>query len=127
MFPVCRGRQAPRRLAKTGFLAKGISARGAGASADFLVKAQSHKSDAIQGTPLSDDHNYTMDDLKLWLGPQAPTLEKRVALVEIWTGQAGISHEVASRGFGAIRIGLDHGHDLRRRKDRTLLLLFLNT
>jgi hypothetical protein len=48
-----------------------------------------------------------------------------VYCLEIWTNKALISVNVKAQGGTAIRIGLTYGHDLRRLRDRELLMCLL--
>ena len=63
-----------------------------------------------------------------WLGDQAAFLPKkgtRLDFLEIFAGEARISQAVAQMGGSAIKIGLQHGQDLRRRRHRRLLLALI--
>ena len=70
---------------------------------------------------------YTKEDVKKWLGDQASLLEGApLDLVEVWVGRGALSEAVNRRGGRAIRIGLKYGHDLRRLRDRELLMALLH-
>ena len=64
----------------------------------------------------------TLQELKEWLGPQADRLGKPLDLVEEYTGEARIAASVEEAGGSALRLGLAHGQDFRRRRDRELSL-----
>eukprot|EP00435_Cladocopium_sp_Y103_P055859 s19_g18.t1 len=65
-------------------------------------------------------------ELKAWLGDQAHKLNSQVELVEVFTDDAPLSIAVEKVFPGtAIRIGLSHGQDLSKLKDRQLLLCLI--
>eukprot|EP00438_Fugacium_kawagutii_P005702 Skav227832 [mRNA] locus=scaffold948:391182:404479:+ [translate_table: standard] len=63
-------------------------------------------------------------DLRTWLGPQADTFDRALSsgldFLEVYAGKARASQAVLSRGGCAIYLGIDHGHDFRRARDRSL-------
>eukprot|EP00438_Fugacium_kawagutii_P035674 Skav231659 [mRNA] locus=scaffold823:44885:57127:- [translate_table: standard] len=67
---------------------------------------------------------WTDDDLRAWLGPQSAVFDKALSsgldLLEVYAGKARASQAVLSRGGCALYLGLDHGHDFRRARDRSL-------
>eukprot|EP00959_Pyramimonas_sp_CCMP1952_P467423 9491585-Pyramimonas_sp.AAC.1 len=68
------------------------------------------------------------DAIRDWLGEHAAALPPRggrLDFLEIFTGEARISQAVVQQGGRAIKIGLQHGQDLRRRRDRRLLLALI--
>ena len=65
-------------------------------------------------------------ELKQWLGKQAHLLDRKVSLVEVFTGKAPLADAVEKCGVGqCIRIGLDYGQDLNRLHDRRMLILLV--
>ena len=69
------------------------------------------------------------DELRAWLGSQAAQLPPRgyrLDFLEVFTGEARISQAVSQQGGCVIKIGLRHGHHLRRRRDRRLLLALIS-
>eukprot|EP00435_Cladocopium_sp_Y103_P025552 s3203_g6.t1 len=65
-------------------------------------------------------------ELQAWLKDQAPKLDQRVGLVEVFTGQANLSKTFEDRSNTvSIRLGLDHGQDFTRLHDRRCLLLLI--
>eukprot|EP00435_Cladocopium_sp_Y103_P041614 s1182_g11.t1 len=70
------------------------------------------------------DDQWTDADLLEWLGPQAPmfheALAKGLNFLEVYAGTARASQAVIKRGGTAIFLGLDHGQDFRRARDRSL-------
>ena len=65
-------------------------------------------------------------ELQTWLGDQNHLLDKKVGLVEVFTGKANLSKVFEQRtGLHAIRLGLDYGQDFTRVHDRRCLLLLI--
>ena len=65
-------------------------------------------------------------ELQAWLKEQAPKLDQRVGLIEVFTGQANLSKTFEDRtNCTSIRLGLDHGQDFTRLHDRRCLLLLI--
>eukprot|EP00435_Cladocopium_sp_Y103_P053696 s1782_g17.t1 len=67
---------------------------------------------------------WTDAELAEWLGPQAnifhQALTKGLDFLEVYAGKARTSQAVTAHGGLAIHLGLDHGHDFRRARDRSL-------
>ena len=73
---------------------------------------------------LKEEPEQTLRELRQWLGSQAPS--PKVSLVEVITGKAPLSkcsEEV--RDGASVRVGLNWGHDLRRARDRRMLLILI--
>lgn len=67
-----------------------------------------------------------ISEVATWLGPQAYKLNKRVGLIEVFTGKAPLSRHFERRSqTESIRIGLEYGQDLNKLKDRRNLLLLI--
>eukprot|EP00438_Fugacium_kawagutii_P005224 Skav210772 [mRNA] locus=scaffold3765:47814:54705:+ [translate_table: standard] len=70
------------------------------------------------------EDKWTDDELADWLGPQAggfrKALQHGLDFLEVYAGKARASHAVLERGGLALYLGLDHGQDFRRAKDRSL-------
>eukprot|EP00438_Fugacium_kawagutii_P034289 Skav220346 [mRNA] locus=scaffold2224:194593:200853:+ [translate_table: standard] len=70
------------------------------------------------------EDKWTDDELADWLGPQAEVFRKALQhgldFLEVYAGKARASHAVLERGGLALYLGLDHGQDFRRAKDRSL-------
>ena len=65
-------------------------------------------------------------ELKQWLGDQAHVLDKKVGLIEVFTGQAKLSQVFEKQtGLASIRLGLQFGQDFTRLHDRRCLLLLI--
>lgn len=73
---------------------------------------------------LPDDHRFTDEDIKAWLGEQAHLFTRGLAegvdLIEVYAGKGRLSDEILARGGIAIKLGLDHGQDFRLARDRAL-------
>ena len=70
--------------------------------------------------------NQVKSELRKWLGSQAYKLDKKVGLVEVFTGQAPLSDMFEkTTGSQAIRLGLDYGQDFTKLHDRRCLLLLI--
>ena len=65
-------------------------------------------------------------ELQAWLKEQAPKLDQRVGLVEVFTGQANLSKTFEDRSNAtSIRLGLEYGQDFTRLHDRRCMLLLI--
>ena len=70
--------------------------------------------------------NQVKSELGKWLGSQAYKLDKKVGLVEVFTGQAPLSDMFEkTTGSQAIRLGLDYLQDFTKLHDRRCLLLLI--
>jgi len=73
---------------------------------------------------LPDDHRFTDEDIKAWLGEQAHLFTRGLAegvdLIEVYAGNGRLSDEILARGGIALKLGLDHGQDFRLARDRAL-------
>ena len=77
-------------------------------------------------TRLHSERTIVMQELREWLGDQACSLDRKVGLIEVFTGKAPLSRYYTRRtGLESIRIGLDYGHDLNRLHDRRMLLMLI--
>ena len=75
---------------------------------------------------LREDPSSVRRDLKEWLGDQKKALGQAVGLIEVFTGRAPLSvSSERHRGLTSIRLGLQHGQDFSRARDRRLLLLLI--
>eukprot|EP00435_Cladocopium_sp_Y103_P035201 s1779_g9.t1 len=67
---------------------------------------------------------WTDEELAEWLGPQAAVFQqallKGLDFLEVYAGKARTSQAVTAHGGLAIHLGLDHGQDFRRARDRSL-------
>ena len=60
-------------------------------------------------------------DLRAWLGPQAHKLKQPVHMIEVFTDVAPLASQLElESGQTVIRIGIHHGQNLNRLKDRQL-------
>ncbi|CAL1138729.1 unnamed protein product [Cladocopium goreaui] len=65
-------------------------------------------------------------DLRAWLGPQAHKLKQPVHMIEVFTDVAPLASQLElESGQTVIRIGIHHGQNLDRLKDRQLLLCLI--
>jgi hypothetical protein len=65
-------------------------------------------------------------ELKQWLGDQSHVLDKKVGLIEVFTGKAKLSEVFEKQtGLASIRLGLQFGQDFTRLHDRRCLLLLI--
>ena len=66
--------------------------------------------------------NWSDQEIAEWLGPQAnvfhQALTKGLDFLEVYAGKARASHAVLAQGGLALYLGLDHGQDFRRARDR---------
>eukprot|EP00438_Fugacium_kawagutii_P015705 Skav235328 [mRNA] locus=scaffold520:603852:614712:+ [translate_table: standard] len=64
------------------------------------------------------------EELAIWLGPQADVFRRALShgldFLEVYAGKARASQAVLAKGGTALFLGLDHGQDFRRAKDRSL-------
>eukprot|EP00435_Cladocopium_sp_Y103_P022724 s2518_g5.t1 len=71
-----------------------------------------------------DDDQWTDQDLREWLGAQQTVFDKALTqgldFLEVYAGTARASQAVLKKGGLALYLGLDHGQDFRRAKDRSL-------
>ena len=71
------------------------------------------------------ERDKVISEVATWLGPQAYKLNKRVGLIEVFTGKALSRHFERRSQTESIRIGLEYGQDLNKLKDRRNLLLLI--
>ena len=123
---------AVTRRPASGFLAGLLSDETIAQSAMFLEKAVAGEveedDDEAGGRAGEVSGEPSEDEIRSWLGAQAAELPPRgcrLDFLEIFTGEARITQSVIRRGGRAIKIGLQHGQDLRRRRDRRLLLALI--
>ena len=65
-------------------------------------------------------------DLRAWLGPQASKLQQPVPMIEVFTDVAPLASQMEVQSQqNVIRIGLNHGQNLDRLRDRQLLLCLI--
>ena len=65
-------------------------------------------------------------DLHAWLGPQAYELQQPVSMIEVFTDVAPLASQMEVQSQqNVIRIGLSHGQNLDRLRDRQLLLCLI--
>ena len=73
---------------------------------------------------------WSHDDVRAWLGPQAGVFDQArkrgLDFLEIYAGAARTSQAVLAKGGLAIYLGLDHGQDFRRARDRSLALALVD-
>ena len=75
---------------------------------------------------LHDEYDQVLDELRNWLGPQAPALDSPVHMIEVFTDHAPLARKVSERtGKSSIILGLNHGQDFNRLQDRRLLMYLL--
>ena len=70
---------------------------------------------------------YSREEVAQWMGSQASALgAPRLHAVEIYVGMGRITKKLTQKGASAVCIGLKYGHDLRRLRDRELLMCLLS-
>eukprot|EP00438_Fugacium_kawagutii_P001653 Skav236324 [mRNA] locus=scaffold97:181652:191974:+ [translate_table: standard] len=71
-----------------------------------------------------DHSSWSNQEIADWLGDQAPVfwkaLEQGLDFLEVYAGTARASQAVSAGGGLAIHLGLNHGQDFRKSKDRSL-------
>ena len=101
----------PKEIAKS--LSKGLSSLRNASNRLILSRLGEHRSEVRA-------------ELQTWLGDQQHLLDKKVGLIEVFTGKANLSTVFEQRtGLHAIRLGLDYGQDFTRVHDRRCLLLLI--
>ena len=77
-------------------------------------------------TRLEDERTSVLQDLRLWLGHQAPLIDHSVSMIEVFTGKANLSRVMeAQSGMPCIRLGLEYGQDFTKPRDRQLFIQLL--
>ena len=78
----------------------------------------------IETRELPSSTTFTTEEICEWLGPQAGEFHKAcqrgLDLLEVYAGTARATQAVRNKGGVAICIGLEHGQDLTRARDRAL-------
>ena len=104
-------RPLPEEVAQN--LSKGLSSLRKASSRLILSRLGKHRSEVRA-------------ELQAWLGDQKHLLDKKVGLVEVFTGKANLSTVFERKtGLHAIRLGLEYGQDFTRVHDRRCLLLLI--
>ncbi|CAL1152848.1 unnamed protein product [Cladocopium goreaui] len=89
-------------------------------------KPESEKHSGCHCLCCSEDYDQVLDELRNWLGPQAPALDSPVHMIEVFTDHAPLARKVSERtGKSSIILGLNHGQDFNRLQDRRLLMYLL--
>lgn len=74
---------------------------------------------------------FTDEEIREWLGDQAPIYDRAkkegLDLLEVYAGSARVTTTVKDLGGTALPIGLAHGHDLGRARDRAMVLCLVKT
>lgn len=75
---------------------------------------------------LRTEYEVVMDELREWLGPQSRALDSPVHMIEVFTHHAPLAKKVTKDcNVSSIIIGLAHGQDLNRLRDRRMLLYLI--
>ena len=90
------------------------------------AKAGAEPPKPVETKDLPAGTTFTNAEIKEWLGEQASVfdeaLTKGLDLLEVYAGSARVTTTVKELGGTAIAIGLAHGQDLGRARDRAMLL-----
>lgn len=69
------------------------------------------------------DPTAAIEELKEWLGPQAKALDTPVHFIEVFTDKAPLCRAASKHvGETSILLGINHGQDFNRVRDRRLLM-----
>ena len=75
---------------------------------------------------LYEDPDAVIQELRTWLGPQAKALDTPVHFIEVFTDKAPLGRAVSKHvGKTSILLGINHGQDFNRARDRRLLMCLI--
>ena len=93
-------------------------------SLDPVSRAGAWSPAPLEVKDLPTSTTFSDDKLRAWLGSQAPVFDKALLhgldLLEVYAGKARATEAVLNKGGLALCLGLDHGQDFRRARDRAL-------